>query len=57
MAIAYISRTERFSAAHRLHANQLSDEDNKLIFGKCNGVNSHGHNYKIEVTVKGEVKP
>lgn len=24
----------------------LSDEENKVVFGKCNNINGHGHNYK-----------
>ncbi|CAI2168856.1 11476_t:CDS:2 [Funneliformis geosporum] len=56
-AIVYLSRIETFSAAHRLHSSSLSDKENKEIFGKCNNPNSHGHNYKVEVTVKGEINP
>ena len=33
----------------------FSSEDNKTIFGKCNNPNGHGHNYVVEVTVKGPV--
>ncbi|XP_063408501.1 6-pyruvoyl tetrahydrobiopterin synthase-like [Mytilus trossulus] len=51
----YITRTESFSACHRLHSNKLSDEENKKLFGKCNNPNGHGHNYKVEVTVRGGV--
>src|SRR5690606_3831715 len=43
-----------FSAAHRLHAPQLSDEQNRAVFGKCNNPHGHGHNYVVEVTVAGE---
>ncbi|XP_055509700.1 6-pyruvoyl tetrahydrobiopterin synthase isoform X2 [Leucoraja erinacea] len=49
-----LTRVESFCAAHRLHSNFLSAEDNKRIFGKCNNPNGHGHNYKVEVTVCGE---
>ncbi|CAG8584783.1 9389_t:CDS:2, partial [Funneliformis mosseae] len=56
-AIVYLSRIETFSAAHRLHSSSLSDKENKEIFGKCNNPNGHGHNYKVEVTVKGEINP
>ncbi|XP_078609172.1 6-pyruvoyl tetrahydrobiopterin synthase-like [Branchiostoma floridae x Branchiostoma japonicum] len=55
--IVYLSRIESFSASHRLHSNQLSDEDNLRIFGKCNNPNGHGHNYKVEVTLRKEVDP
>ncbi|XP_050524264.1 6-pyruvoyl tetrahydrobiopterin synthase [Daktulosphaira vitifoliae] len=55
MPSAFITRVEQFSSCHRLHSNQLSDEDNLKIFGKCNNKNGHGHNYKVEVTVKGPI--
>lgn len=42
----YITRTETFSAAHRLHSIQLSAEENKELYGKCNHPHFHGHNYK-----------
>ncbi|XP_039206476.1 6-pyruvoyl tetrahydrobiopterin synthase isoform X3 [Crotalus tigris] len=35
----------------------LSDEENRKLFGKCNNPNGHGHNYKVEVTVQGEINP
>lgn len=44
--ITYITRTETFSAAHRLHSPNLSTEENKLLYGKCNHPHFHGHNYK-----------
>lgn len=54
-AEASFARTYTFSAAHRLHTTQLSDEENRAIYGKCNNPNGHGHNYILEVTVRGEV--
>jgi 6-pyruvoyltetrahydropterin/6-carboxytetrahydropterin synthase len=48
-------RAYTFSAAHRLHAPALSDEENRDIYGKCNNPNGHGHNYTVEVTVRGFV--
>ncbi|KAL0984029.1 hypothetical protein UPYG_G00136090 [Umbra pygmaea] len=53
--IGYITRVQSFSACHRLHSPTLSDEQNKEIFGKCNNPNGHGHNYKVEVTVRGKI--
>ena len=41
-----------FSAAHRLHIETLSDEENHRIFGKCNNLAGHGHNYRVEVAVR-----
>src|SRR4051812_45540195 len=57
MALAYLSRKETFSASHRLHSDSLSPAENKRLFGKCNSENGHGHNYGIEVTVRGELDP
>lgn len=48
-----LTRRYHFSASHRLHAASLSDGENREIFGKCNNPYGHGHNYVIEVTVKG----
>lgn len=48
-----ITRRVEFSAAHRLHNPQLSAEENRRIFGICNNPNGHGHNYAVEVSVRG----
>lgn len=53
--LAYLTRTESFSAAHRLHSPHLSAEDNLALYGRCNNPNGHGHNYKVHVTIKGKV--
>lgn len=45
-----VTQQFEFSAAHRLHCTQLSDQQNRSIFGKCNNPNGHGHNYVVEVT-------
>eukprot|EP00164_Ancoracysta_twista_P012713 GFYU01020042.1.p1 GENE.GFYU01020042.1~~GFYU01020042.1.p1 ORF type:complete len:142 (-),score=17.21 GFYU01020042.1:203-628(-) len=57
MPTCQIVRRETFSSSHRLHSHQLSDEQNKEVFGKCNNPNGHGHNYTVEVTIKGEIDP
>jgi 6-pyruvoyltetrahydropterin/6-carboxytetrahydropterin synthase len=44
-----------FSASHRLHSDQMSSEENRVTFGKCNNLYGHGHNYVLEVTVSGPV--
>ena len=54
MAIHEITRRVHFSAGSRLHAPALSDEENRRVYGKCNNPNGHGHNYWLEVTVRGE---
>ncbi|HEX5830867.1 MAG TPA: 6-carboxytetrahydropterin synthase, partial [Gemmatimonadaceae bacterium] len=50
-----VTRRMRFNAAHRVHNPALSDEENQRLFGKCNNPNWHGHNYTLDVSVKGEV--
>jgi 6-pyruvoyltetrahydropterin/6-carboxytetrahydropterin synthase len=52
-----LTRKYHFCAAHRLHSIHLSDEENRKIFGKCNNPHGHGHNYYLDVTVKGELDP
>ena len=51
----YITRRERFNAAHKLFRPEWSDEQNLEVFGKCSNPNWHGHNYELYVTVKGEI--
>jgi 6-pyruvoyltetrahydropterin/6-carboxytetrahydropterin synthase len=50
----YLTRRERFSAAHRMFRQDWSDEKNREVYGKCSNPNWHGHNYILWVTVKGE---
>ncbi|WP_088890588.1 6-carboxytetrahydropterin synthase [Leptolyngbya ohadii] len=54
---AYLTISTHFSAAHRLALPHLTLEQNSEIYGKCARVNGHGHNYHLEVTVKGEIDP
>jgi 6-pyruvoyltetrahydropterin/6-carboxytetrahydropterin synthase len=53
--IAHLSRRYLFSASHRLHSEQMSEEENHTIYGKCNNPYGHGHNYTLQVTVSGPV--
>jgi 6-pyruvoyltetrahydropterin/6-carboxytetrahydropterin synthase len=53
----HLTRSYGFSASHRLHSPQLSDEENRALYGKCNNPHGHGHNYEVEVTVAGPVNP
>ena len=55
--MVYLTRRERFNAAHRLFREEWSDEKNLEVFGKCSNPNWHGHNYVLYVTVKGETNP
>jgi 6-pyruvoyltetrahydropterin/6-carboxytetrahydropterin synthase len=51
----YVTRRERFSAAHRMFREDWSDEENYKVFGKCSNPNWHGHDYVLYVTVRGEI--
>jgi 6-pyruvoyltetrahydropterin/6-carboxytetrahydropterin synthase len=53
--MVYLTRKAEFSASHHYHNPEFSAEENQRVFGKCNNPNGHGHNYTLEVTVKGEV--
>lgn len=53
--MVYLTRKAEFSASHFYHSPEFSPEENRRLFGKCNNPNGHGHNYTLEVTVKGEV--
>ena len=52
-----VTRSVHFSAAHRLHRPDWSEERNREVFGACANPNWHGHNYELDVTVEGEVDP
>jgi 6-pyruvoyltetrahydropterin/6-carboxytetrahydropterin synthase len=51
-----LTRKYRFSASHRLHAPQLSEAENRALYGKCNNPFGHGHNYELEVSVGGPLE-
>jgi 6-pyruvoyltetrahydropterin/6-carboxytetrahydropterin synthase len=48
-----VTRQYRFAASHRLHAAGLSQEQNRLLYGKCNNPYGHGHNYVVDVSAHG----
>ena len=50
-------RKVTFNAAHRLFRKDWSDEKNKEIFGLCANPHYHGHNYRLDVKVVGEIDP
>jgi 6-pyruvoyltetrahydropterin/6-carboxytetrahydropterin synthase len=52
-----VTRRYGFSASHRLHAPQLSAEENQELYGKCNNPYGHGHNYTVEVSARGPSDP
>ena len=51
--MVYLTRRATFSAAHRLWSNYLTQEENIALYDKCANPNGHGHNYVLEVTVRG----
>lgn len=53
----YLTRKCEFSASHYYYNPEFSEEENRRLFGKCANLNGHGHNYTLEVTVKGDVDP
>jgi 6-pyruvoyltetrahydropterin/6-carboxytetrahydropterin synthase len=53
--VIHVTRRYGFSASHRLHTPSLSEEENRVLYGKCNNPFGHGHNYVLEVSVQGPV--
>ena len=51
-----VTRRYQFSASHRLHSGELSEEENRRLYGKCNNPHGHGHNYVVEVSVRGPLE-
>lgn len=51
----YLTRKCEFSASHYYHNPDFTPEENQRLFGKCANLDGHGHNYTLEVTVKGDV--
>ena len=57
MAMVYVTRRMHFNAAHRLHSDALTEDENAQTYGACNNPMGHGHNYELEITVKGTPDP
>lgn len=57
MATVRVTRRLHFSAAHRLHRADWSQERNEEVFGLCASPNWHGHNYELDVTLEGPIDP
>jgi 6-pyruvoyltetrahydropterin/6-carboxytetrahydropterin synthase len=53
----YVTRRVDFCASHRLFNPNYSDEKNEAIYGNCSNLNGHGHNYILDVTIKGDIDP
>ena len=52
-----ITRKAEFSASHRCYNPQLSEQDNRALYGEIAASHGHGHNYVIEVTLAGDPDP
>ncbi len=52
-----LTRKAEFSASHYYWIDAWTEGENQRVFGKCANRNGHGHNYTLEVTVKGEIDP
>lgn len=50
-----VTRRYALAASHRLHSPQISEEENRRVYGKCNNRYGHGHNYLIEVSARAPV--
>jgi len=55
MSVAYLTRSVAFSAAHRYYRSDWSDDENRRVFGPCSNPHGHGHNYVLEVTLRGTI--
>ncbi|MFM1799151.1 MAG: hypothetical protein RLZZ117_1429 [Cyanobacteriota bacterium] len=53
---AFLSIRTHFAAAHRLAREELSQQENEAIYGKCARIHGHGHNYLLEITVRGQIQ-
>lgn len=55
--MVYLTRRGSFSASHRLWSPHLTEAENVALYDKCANPNGHGHNYILEVTLRGEPDP
>lgn len=53
--MVYLTKRVHFSASHVLKSPHLSTEENARLFGRKTF--PHGHNYVLEVTLRGEPDP
>lgn len=55
MASANLTRAVEFPAGHRYYRPEWDEARNEEIFGLCAREGGHGHNYRVEITVRGEI--
>lgn len=53
----FVTREVHFNAGHRLYNAARSAAWNRRTFGPCSNPSGHGHNYVLEVTVRGRPDP
>ena len=57
LPVVEVTHLFQFSAAHRMHSERFSAEENARIYGRCNNPSGHGHTYRLQVTIRGPVAP
>lgn len=57
MDFAFLTRSVSFAAAHRYYRPEWDEDRNRAVFGACSNPHGHGHNYRLEVTVRAAVDP
>ena len=55
MAVVRVTRAIDFATSLRYWRGDLSPEENRQLFGEK--ASQHGHNYRLEVTLRGEPHP
>jgi 6-pyruvoyltetrahydropterin/6-carboxytetrahydropterin synthase len=53
----FVTRKAEFSASHVCRLPDLSEAENRRIFGEESNPNGHGHNFIVEVTLEGDPDP
>jgi 6-pyruvoyltetrahydropterin/6-carboxytetrahydropterin synthase len=57
MDTAFLTRAVMFAAAHRYYRPDWGEARNRDVFGACSNPHGHGHNYRLEVTVRAAIDP
>jgi 6-pyruvoyltetrahydropterin/6-carboxytetrahydropterin synthase len=56
-SVVLMRQVFEFAAAHRLYVAELTEDENRRLFGKCTNKRGHGHNYKVEPCVAVPLAP